>query len=240
MGLKVGVGLVSVVLAAGACTVATPAPNEPTPPTLRVPGAFSLGVSTHHFDLSHRTVTGIDGSGRNASEPAAPMGSFQGETLDSDVGIYLGRLYLGAEVQFGGGSIAHPLLAPTAARAGSGGADPFGVSGGGPFAGTGLVAGVALPRLGSWTPQLELYAGGAVMFLSPDSASQTRYPCDSDGGCQTPGVATWVVEPRLRIRGWIAPHLTLDTWGGYGLGPSTGDWSLGVAATVHVRAFDGQ
>jgi hypothetical protein len=214
------------------------APPASPPPTLRVPAVFSLGVSTHHFDLTRRTVTGIDATGQPASASAAPMGAFRGETLDSDVGMYLGALYVGMEVQFGTGSIDHPLLASAAARGGAPTGAPFGVSGGGVLASAGLVGGLALPQLGSVTPQVEVYAGGAMMFLTPDVAS--RYPCDPDAGCQVPGVATWVVEPRVRLRGWLRPHVSLDAWGGYGIGPSTGDWSLGVAATVHVRGFDGR
>ena len=220
------------VFAMGAC-VAPPAARHPV---LHAPAQFSVGMSTHHYDLSRRTVTGIDAAGQQASTSAAPMGAFRAETLDSDVGVYLGALYLGMEVQFGIGSIDHPLLTSAVARSGTPTGPPFGVSEGGPMAAGGLVGGLALPRFGSVTPQVEVYAGGAAMFLTPDVAS--RYPCDPDGGCQVPGVATWVVEPRVRLRGWLHPHIGLEAWGGFGIGPSAGDWSLGVAASFHVRGFD--
>lgn len=220
-----------------ATSMPPPPAADPPAPVLRAPAVFSAGVSTHHFDLGHRTVTGVDAAGNQASTSAAPMGALQGETLDSDVGVYVGALYLGFEVQFGGGSIDHPLVAAAAARGGAATGAPFGVNGGGFLSGGGFVGGVALPQLGALTPQLEVYAGGAMMILTPDVAA--RYPCDSDGGCQVPGVASWVIEPRARVRGWVHPHVSVDAWGGYGVGPSAGDWSVGLAASVHVRAFDG-
>ena len=233
MRMAVGVVVVSAAGCVGATRpgAATPAPRSPL---LGIPAFYTLGVSTHHIDLGRRTVTGVDAAGRPASESAAPMGAFQGETFDSDIGLQLGPAYFGLETQFGGGTIAHPLRATVAARGGT--SEAFGVSGGGPLAGAGLVGGLALPHLGMLAPQLELYAGVAAMFLTPDAAA--TYPCDPDG-CQVPGVATWIVEPRLRVRGWMWPHVSLDAWGGVGVGPSRGDWSVGVAATLHVLPFGG-
>ncbi len=203
----------------------------------RIPAVFSVGASTRTLDLSHRTVTGLDSSGQPASTSAAPMGAFRGEMLDAVAGVYLGPLFFACETQFGTGSIDHPLAAAVAARGGPSG-PPFGVTSGGVYASGGLVTGVALPRLATLTPQLELYAGGAGMFLTPDDAS--RYPCDPDGGCQVPGVGTWIVEPRVRLRGFIHPNASIDAWAGRGIGPSSGDWSLGIAIAFHRLPFDGR
>ena len=235
--MRVAVGVVAMLATGCVAAPRSAGPTTPAPrsPLLGIPAFYGLGVSTHHLDLGHRTVTGVDAAGRQAAESAAPMGSFQGETFDSDIGLQLGPAYLGLETQFGGGTIAHPLRADVAARGGVA-SEPFGVSGGGPMAGAGLVGGVALPHVGMLAPQLELYAGVAALFLTPADAA--AYPCDPDG-CQVPGVATWIVEPRLRVRGWMWPHVSLDAWGGLGVGPSRGDWSLGVAATLHVRPFGG-
>ena len=222
---------VACVLCAAACA------GETRPATrLSAPLVADTGVSVHHFDLSHRTVTGIDAGGREARTSAAPMRAFDGVTFDADVGVDAGPAYFAVETQFGGGSIAHPLVGGDAiARGGSIAGAPFGVTGGGLLAAAGIVAGVSLGRSDALEPQLEVFAGGAGMFLTPDPASKSRYPCDGDGGCEVPGIATWIVEPRARVHGWVRRYVSIDGWAGYGIGPSAGDWSAGITAALHLR-----
>ena len=200
---------------------------------------YSLGASVHHFDLDHRTVTGIDAAGQPASASARPMRSFSGVSFDNDVGFTFGPVYLGMEMQFGGGGIGAPLDDGDVAARGQAGGSAFGITGGGPFISGGLDLAVTVARTGSLDLMAEIFGGGTTMFLTPDAASAGRYPC-TDDGCEMPGIASWTLEPRVRVRGWLHPNVGLDTWIGRGVGPSEGDWSLGVALSLHFRPFDGQ
>ena len=194
------------------------------------PLTFGMGLSTHHFDLSHRAMFGGESYGAPTSLPAAPLGWLQAETFDLTVGDFLyWPFYLGAEAQIGGVSIGHAATLNDAPH--------LGVDSGGLVVGAGVTLGLESPRLGPFSAQLEIYGGGMVSYLGADSASV--YTVDCSDGCDGPNVASWILEPRLRAHAWLTPWISLDGWGGIGLVPGTGDWSGGLSITLHARSFDG-
>ena len=145
----------------------------------RAPLAARFGMSLHHLALADR---GFAGAARMA--PGTPIDQL--DSFDGDIGGYLGRLYLGAELEY----------APAV----------------GEVLGAGGVVGAALPRLAGLGSQLEIFGGSAA--------------------------SGWMIEPRLRAIAWITPHLALEPWAGYGMGPPGGEWSIGLAASAHLRSFD--
>lgn len=200
------------------------------------PVTTGVGFSLHHFDLAHRSISIADASGAMHDVPARALGSFDTTSLDFEmIGGYLGPLFIGGEFQW---LVDGWLGASDIAARGE--TSSLGVGGVGsmPGVGAGLVVGLQLPRVAMFSSQLELYGGGMFAVFEADAATSSNYSCDSDG-CGAPGMSSWIVEPRLRVRGWVRAQVSLDGWGGYGIGPSQGDWSLGMALTLHGRSFDG-
>lgn len=194
------------------------------------PFAGGLGLSTHHFALANRTVDGSDNHGAPGTLSAAPLGSLQVESLDIDFDVFLPPFYAGGEVQVGLGSVANPTTLYGNPHVGV--AD-YPVA----MFGAGVLAGVALPPLGPLSARGEVYGGWATMMLAYDQASPANNDCSADS-CPGQSMSTWVLEPRLRLNTWLDPHMSIDAWGGLGV-LQTGDWSAGVALTLHARSFDG-
>ena len=184
-------------------------------------------MSTHRVDLRGRSLTGGDNYGGPASVATDPLGSAQAETFDlAFTGYVLGPLYLGGEVQLGGASLAHG--APLARG--------FTVSGGGSYFAGGALAGVTLPRLGALQLRAETFAGGWLLSTHVDQPILDSVDCGD--GCPSTSIGGGTVEPRIRADVWLTPWVTLGAWGGANA-LHAGDWSSGLAFSVHGRGFDG-
>ena len=188
----------------------------------RPPPIFgSIGLSMHRLDLRRRT---FDSGSPDGVLSAGGAGAVRAESLDVDVGGYvLGPLYVGGEIQFGGGSIPD-------ARVSS--APDVTITGGNVYFAGGAIAGASSPRLGPFNGSLEVFAGGVGQLLTYD---QKGSQCD--GECQA-NVTSWYVEPRVRLTAWLAPHWSIGAWGGAGV-LNAGDGSIGLVFSMHMRSFDG-
>ena len=197
----------------------------------KAPVTFGLGVSTHRFDLAQRAVFADEGFGQPGTISGAPLGGIQAVSLDlSSTWVFHWPFYVGFDLQVGGAATDHaPILSSTPYLA---------VTGAGVMLGGGITAGLESPRLGPLAARLEMYAGGVSVDLWPDSASINEAGGCTADGCPGVTYADWVLEPRARVSAWVSPWWTVDGWGGLGLMPF-GNWSAGVAVTLHLRSFDG-
>jgi len=138
-------------------------------------------------------------------------------------------VYIGAEGEVGGVAAFAPV--DVAVNEGASGVPLFAQR-------HGFVAGAAAfggvrERAGRAVVSLELAVGVRDIV----HAFRVRY--DGVTGEQDLDDAVLVVEPRVRVEGWLSPYVT----GGVVAGANAielGDWSAGVFIGLHTRAFDGR
>lgn len=187
---------------------------------------MEVRVSGHVVDPAGIRTAG----GEMHDVPLGALGPLGAATFDLRCSAFVaGPIYLGGELDIGGG--------PSNARVLRGA--PRAVSTGGTVvqAPMGGMVGVSFGRLGIFEPSAEVFVGGRLVALD---ANRDDTSDDSTMQARPSRLLGWrtMIAPRGAVDLWLGPHLTMGVWGGVdALHPT--DLSGGVSFAVHLRSYDG-
>lgn len=187
---------------------------------------MEVRVSGHVMDPAGVTMAG----GELHAVPVGGLGRLGAATFDLRYSAFVaGPIYVGGEIDLGGGPSDARVLRGTPRAVSTGGTVVQAPMGG--------MVGVSFGRLGIVEPSAEVFVGGRLLALDADRGDASA---PSTTQTRTSRLIGWrtMIAPRGAVDFWLGPHLTMGVWGGVDALHAT-DLSGGISFAVHLRSYDG-